>query len=1367
MIAASLFTLGCGEEVKDVNRVQPDYVEKQQFSGDWYFRQTVVDVPPETAMAFVGLEAGFERIRWEIREDQLVARKSYEAVPGLNANDLPEREDFLGEPVAAYQITKHFDIIRQFNEQTGGQSNVLVEDESLRPWHERDYIRVDWSTNMISSQVDFDGMMRANGAAAEYVSDEYDPFDPRRIRIEDDAIMFTNRFMASDGGFGCLVNYGQPLYGDLTCGPTEIGVRSAFVKIDTETEDQLFEPVQYQDRVLLRDAEGNRLRYITVGAGDQMIDVACTPEVLDTLATRNPNLTERDCRDLQVDMHTQFGFFRTERTVYDRRLEPGHDLTRRYYANHHRMWERVKDDEGNLIPMADRQLRPIVYYTNVGYPEDLWTPQIEGLWQDRDGNTISVTHKLMEDWNDTFMAAAMAATGRSRSDIEADLEARYGDRHLYVIRENTCSADGIADYVERFPAMEQVVADASEGQGVLPGNLERVCSGLNYFSTEWNYAKEDIFQWQQLGDPRNSYVVWVNESQPVGPLGYGPSSADPLTGQIMSGNAHVYGAAVDSYARSAADTVLALNGEEGFLPLDLREGISYLEWIENQQGTTESGLRVEMTPALKQAIQARIGTTDIPGFRKFVAADGTFNPAAMMRHMRDRVKNPSQNDPFGQAVLSPVSSGQQMLEQLREDPEIRARLVTPQMLALVSPFFNWSPGDDVSEEMSKMAFDMVTNPAKFNEAREARNAFLAEHNVYMASFLDDAIVGQALALKDLDAETLWRQLREEIYLAVQLHEIGHTVGLRHNFKASFDALNYQDEYWDIRAQYPDVEGDAAATAANRRQRFEARSPEYRYASIMDYGSRFNSDTKGLGKYDTAAIKMVYGGKLEAFEDDVTVPPNFKAVREMTSYTKLPELMGSTDNFNRRTDVGVDDVMADRAEGIVRNAELFVENPDRAVTDYWWDRVVPYYFCSDEYRGDLWCRTWDDGPSHTEAVESAIQRYWNYFLFNNYRRGRNEYSFINGYFGRQARLAEYLVYPWNFYQFYYAYDNPEVYEAGFDLPEDLLQASLIGLNFVQQVLATPEPGRYCYSSQFNQYFPNGFTGLIDPFDCTDDLNTNGYPKGIDVGLGLGRDFSLDFDDQYFYNIDYLGTYYDKSSIVFHLFDSNTRFFRWGDESDERRFSINYYRSFRPELVNLVRDMLFAGQGFVGTFGFYNRVDNKGVVTPSPLVSAENFNLEDPNADAMANAPLVYGRMSYDILQNTMFYATVLATSTNDRQTDFVNYIRIFEQGSIDGAEIDRDVVEVATFENPLNGAIYEAVQTTDGLSVAYDLVLQANRRLANDWQPAKNSYDQDPSDPARRELLEQQTEELLEFVELMDDMRFFTRVIDELHNPVTR
>ena len=81
------------------------------------------------------------------------------------------------------------------------------------------------------------------------------------------------------------------------------------------------------------------------------------------------------------------------------------------------------------------------------------------------------------------------------------------------------------------------------------------------------------------------------------------------------------------------------------------------------------------------------------------------------------------------------------------------------------------------------------------------------------------------------------------------------MGLRHNFSASTDALNYSDEYWRVRETYPEQTWES-----------EHKLTEFGYASVMDYGARFNSDVHGLGKYDSAAIRFGYGQMIDLIPD---------------------------------------------------------------------------------------------------------------------------------------------------------------------------------------------------------------------------------------------------------------------------------------------------------------------------------------------------------------------------------------------------------------------------------------------------------------------------------------------------------------------
>ena len=101
------------------------------------------------------------RVRWEITENYLNARLSYELVSnsdgkGNLVNGLVKKTTNDGQIVASYKITSQFDIRRAYNPTTGEELNVVVENSTDRPWYQRDYFRVDWSQNLASDSYDFD-----------------------------------------------------------------------------------------------------------------------------------------------------------------------------------------------------------------------------------------------------------------------------------------------------------------------------------------------------------------------------------------------------------------------------------------------------------------------------------------------------------------------------------------------------------------------------------------------------------------------------------------------------------------------------------------------------------------------------------------------------------------------------------------------------------------------------------------------------------------------------------------------------------------------------------------------------------------------------------------------------------------------------------------------------------------------------------------------------------------------------------------------------------------------------------------------------------------------------------------------------------
>ncbi|MEZ4466332.1 MAG: hypothetical protein R3F43_18230 [bacterium] len=193
---------------------------------------------------------------------------------------------------------------------------------------------------------------------------------------------------------------------------------------------------------------------------------------------------------------------------------------------------------------------------------------------------------------------------------------------------------------QALPELKDVVDEATEGRGLLPGNLQRACSGLT-----WESQARDLeprFTWQQMGDVRFSFIWWVNEAQPSGPLGYGPSSPDPETGRIVSGNAYIYGAAVDEYARRSADIVRAINGELCDGDADqtdcLVQGRSYLDWL-GRGGAARRPRKWRDHSEYQRMISDRLGGAGMAAGRSFMTEKGV-DKAAMRRNMSDRMERP-------------------------------------------------------------------------------------------------------------------------------------------------------------------------------------------------------------------------------------------------------------------------------------------------------------------------------------------------------------------------------------------------------------------------------------------------------------------------------------------------------------------------------------------------------------------------------------------------------------------------------------------------------------------------------------------------------------------------------------------------------
>ncbi len=271
LILATAGLPGCAEPGGLIDRTQTNLVDKSIFAGEWWYMRTVAALEDDAAFGIASAGAGAPwpgamsnydiasrsgvvgRIRWVVDENFLYAYRSHEIVIG--AADNPDDPTYRGQPMAIFPISGHVDVRREYDSVTGEPRNVLAESQDRR-WYDRQYVRVDWSTNLVTwglfgESLQLDGLFGAfrREPVANFVQEGGDPripasWRPTFVRIGDDP---TYRFRDEwPAGTEETVHYmsfvTNELWTPMTCfGPScetsiRLSVRHAFLRIPPEHE---------------------------------------------------------------------------------------------------------------------------------------------------------------------------------------------------------------------------------------------------------------------------------------------------------------------------------------------------------------------------------------------------------------------------------------------------------------------------------------------------------------------------------------------------------------------------------------------------------------------------------------------------------------------------------------------------------------------------------------------------------------------------------------------------------------------------------------------------------------------------------------------------------------------------------------------------------------------------------------------------------------------------------------------------------------------------------------------------------------------------------------------------------------------------
>ena len=234
-----------------------------------------------------------------------------------------------------------------------------------------------------------------------------------------------------------------------------------------------------------------------------------------------------------------------------------------------------------------------------------------------------------------------------------------------------------------------------------------------------------------------------------------------------------------------------------------------------------------------------------------------------------------------------------------------------------------------------------------------------------------------------DYEAMWREVRAEIFAATAEHEVGHTLGLRHNFQGSYDSLNFHEEYWQLRQEnlFPaESLGDVYRLTKLTEEQHAGQMRQHQYSSIMDYGFSWQNDLTGLGKYDRAALVFGYtsgsyqtsGTQCEQYpstsndEGCIALLPGLVEVfkKRQAELGRAGEIFADTEDGFSYDDPGLPSITALERYHYTTVALGFPELGDMLDNGREWMNYadflsgkndgnravrVPYLFCSDEWK----------------------------------------------------------------------------------------------------------------------------------------------------------------------------------------------------------------------------------------------------------------------------------------------------------------------------------------------------------------------------------------------------------------------------------
>ncbi|MBD65553.1 MAG: hypothetical protein CME62_10120 [Halobacteriovoraceae bacterium] len=563
------------------------------------------------------------------------------------------------------------------------------------------------------------------------------------------------------------------------------------------------------------------------------------------------------------------------------------------------------------------------------------------------------------------------------------------------------------------------------------------------------------------GDLRYNQIVLIDDPLASGLLGYGPSVKNPYTGEILKAHTNMYGGVLTKIVRHTYEAAVDISEERS-----------------QKKGKSITG-EIKVDPKIFEGLPQKLISDMLPAEMTHVDAEESSNAAnvaeAKIEVAKDVSRDEAEAREYRRELERAIDIPHSRLEKMMEQNLLRKR-------DFIKEYGQLLDGDHEGLDVLEVEeFKREKEQGQIHLAHKHQPEFFPIANT--VKIIHPELLEVDGIFKE-DGKTLkrWDELtsnqKDEVrdiilyhsYIGTFIHELGHNMGLRHNFIASFDKDNY----------YTEEEAKAMGLA----------SPPA-YTSMMDYAYSDFNQLPVLGKYDVAALRFAYKREIELntgeFVKTYRVEKDALGKSRKVSlsvYDMQKERQSAVESELERASELRQEARAEYIQKKQENpnltADMFMANSSKiqeakAIEDAAEkNQLKDYMFCTDENAGlSTRCNRHDEGSSLVEIVKHKIQRYEQYYRYRNLRNGRldfNAYDIVGYYFARNNEFG-FIRDVLEDYETFAGFFNPSLMEQGCneatldilkilgskncEMIEDRRKAVEIASDFLVGVIKTPD------------------------------------------------------------------------------------------------------------------------------------------------------------------------------------------------------------------------------------------------------------------------------------------------------------------------